>query len=204
MDTDIMLNTGIVNIDTVYGGIRGTTLSSHRNLRYWKTVVECGIKAVIELRNTDHSERLCELCREFNIRYFPFPLDSHKVPDEEIATRLDEFFCIIDGGEFYIACAMGLHRTDMALSIYWVLHGADRNLPPPYLKGHFPSPSESDRKNVNPENINRRLNSLYKYLIENGYEGFPDKETFIRRKQLLLAPYYKMEEIIADKCKTMS
>ncbi len=39
---------------------------------------------------------------------------------------------------------------------------------------------------------------------ENGYEGFPDKETFIRRKQLLLAPYYKMEEIIADKCKTMS
>ena len=34
MNTDLILNTGIENIDVVYGGVRGTTLSSRRNYAY--------------------------------------------------------------------------------------------------------------------------------------------------------------------------
>lgn len=89
------------------------------------------------------------------------------------------------GGGFYIACAMGLHRTDMALSIYWMFHGAELNLQPPYLKGHFPIP-DSGRKAVDPAKIFRRLNSLYEYLTENRLIDIPDKATFaLRRKELI-------------------
>ena len=54
MDARLLLNTCIENIDTVYGGVRGTTLSSRHNLRYWQTVVQSGVKTVVELRDGDH------------------------------------------------------------------------------------------------------------------------------------------------------
>ena len=177
MNKELILNTGIQNIATVYGGVRGTTLSSRHNMRHWQTVVDSGIRTIIELRDEDHSDRLYRMCEIHGIRYFAFPMDSHSVPNEVIAPRLQEFFEIIDNGDFYIACAMGLHRTDMALSIYWMFHGADRNLQPPYLKGHFPMP-DSGRKGVDPAKIFRRLNSLYEYLTENRLIDIPDKATF--------------------------
>ena len=77
MNAESILSTGIANIDTVYGGVRGTTLSSRHNLRHWQTIAESGIRTVIELRNEDHSGRLCRLCKEYDIYYFPFPLGSH-------------------------------------------------------------------------------------------------------------------------------
>ena len=185
MDIRLLLNTGIENIDTVYGGVRGTTLSSRHNLRHWQNVVQSGVRTVIELRDGDHSDRLCSLCEQNNIRYFAFPLDRHTVPNEVIATKLQQLFEIIDGGDFYIACAMGLHRTDMALSIYWMFHGAELQLCPPYLKGHFPMP-DSGRKGVDPSKIFRRLNSLYEYLCDNRVIEIPDNQTFaLRRKELI-------------------
>ncbi len=186
MNAESILSTGIANIDTVYGGVRGTTLSSRHNLRHWQTIAESGIRTVIELRNEDHSERLCRLCKEYDIYYFPFPLDSHSVPDEVIASGLQELFDIIDKGDFYIGCAMGLHRTDMALSIYWMFHGADKGLPPPYLKGHFPDTTATGREYVDPGRIFRRLNSLYNYLSENIFFDIPDRDTFAMRRKMLV------------------
>lgn len=185
MDVRLLLNTGIENIDTVFGGVRGTTLSSRHNLRHWQAIAQSGVKTVVELRDGDHSDRLCSLCEQNNIRYFAFPIDSHTVSNEVIAPKLQQLFEIIDSGDFYIACAMGLHRTDMALSIYWMFHGADLNLQPPYLKGHFPM-LDSGRKCVDPAKIFRRLNSLYEYLNENRLIDIPDKATFtMRRKELI-------------------
>ena len=130
MNTELILGTNIQNIDTAYGGVRGTTLSSRHNICHWQTVVDSGILTIIELREKDHSDRLCRLCEQYGIRYFAFPMDSHSVPNEVIASRLQEFFELIDNGDFYIACAMGLHRTDMALSIYWMFHGVDNGMNP--------------------------------------------------------------------------
>ncbi len=183
MNTQSLLNIDIENIDRVYGGIRGTTLSSHRNLKYWPLIVECGIKTIIELRRDDHSERLCALCERYGIRYFAIPIDSHSTADAHIAELLAEFFRVIDEGNFYIACAMGLHRTDIALSIYWMFHGADLGLAPPYLKGHTYN-GELKLANIN-NKIIRRLNSLYRYLQENPIIPIPDEATFKQRKAIL-------------------
>ncbi len=183
MNTDLILNTGIENIDVVYGGVRGTTLSSRHNMRHWRTVVDGGVRTIIELRDEDHSDRLCRMCEIYGIRYFAFPLDSHSVPNEVIAPRLQEFFDIVDKGDFYIACAMGLHRTDLALTTYWMFHGADNGLQPPFLKGHILNGEIVTNRLHN--KVFRRLNSLYAYLSENPIIKIPDKDTFNYRKKVL-------------------
>lgn len=184
MHTALLLNSGIENIDTIYEGMRGTTLSSRHNMRHWTTVVESGIKTIIELRKEDHSNRLCQMCVKHGIRYFEFPIDSYNVADENIAPKLPNLFSAIDEGAFYIACAMGLHRTDLALSIYWIFHGANKGLPPPFLKGHI----ENDTIVINRvhNKIFRRLNSLYNYLSTHNIIPIPDVNTFKKRKELLL------------------
>ena len=184
MNTELILSTNIQNIDNAYGGVRGTTLSSRHNICHWQTVVDSGIQTIIELREDDHSDRLCRLCEQYGIRYFAFPMDSHSVPNEVIASRMQEFFELIDNGGFYIACAMGLHRTDMALAIYWMFHGADCGLNPPVLKGH----TESGELILNrlQNKVFRRLNSLYEYLSGNTSICIPDRNTFIQRKNALV------------------
>ena len=184
MNINQLINTGIQNIATVYGGVRGTTLSSRHNMRYWQTVVDSGVRTIIELRNEDHSDRLCRMCEMYGIRYFALPMDSHSVPNEAIALRLREFFELVDNGDFYIACPMGLHRTDMALSIYWLFHGADNGMNPPILRGHIANGElVLDRLN---NKVFRRLNSLYAYLMENNIIPVPDRETFAQRKRDLI------------------
>lgn len=183
MNTQLMLDTGIANIDCVFGGMRGTTLSSHHNLRHWHAVVESGVKSVIDLRDGDHTDRLCQLCERNGIHYFSFPMDSHLVPNERIATNLVEFFRTVDAGDFYIACAMGLHRTDLALSIYWVFHGVEQGIVPPFLKGHV-SDGRMVLERFN-NKVVRRLNSLYAYLVEHPVIPVPDADTFKRRKREL-------------------
>ena len=184
MNTELLLNTGIQNIATIYGGVRGTTLSSHHNMRHWHIVVDSGIRTIIELRDEDHSDRLCKMCEMYGIRYLAFPMDSHSIPNEVIASRLREFFELVDNGDFYIACAMGLHRTDMALSIYWLFHGADNGMNPPILRGHIANGElVLDRLN---NKVFRRLNSLYNYLVENNIIPVPDRNTFAQRKRDLI------------------
>ena len=184
MNTELILSTNIQNIDTAYGGVRGTTLSSRHNMRYWQTVVDSRIRTIIELRDEDHSDRLCRMCEIHGIRYFAFPMDSHSVPNEVISSRLQEFFELIDNGDFYIACAMGLHRTDMALSIYWMFHGVDNGMNPPILRGHIiDGELVLDRLN---NKVFRRLNSLYAYLMNNNVIPVPDRETFAQRKRDLI------------------
>ncbi len=184
MDISLILNAEIKNLDITYGGVRGTTLSSRHNMRHWQTVVDSGIRTIIELRDEDHSDRLCRMCEIHSIRYFAFPMDSHSVPNEVISSRLQEFFELIDNGDFYIACAMGLHRTDMALSIYWMFHGVDNGMNPPILRGHIVDGElVLDRLN---NKVFRRLNSLYAYLMDNNGIHIPNRETFAQRKKDLI------------------
>ena len=79
---------------------------------------------------------------------------------------------------------MGLHRTDMALSIYWMFHGADNGMNPPILKGHIADGElVFDRLN---NKVFIRLNSLYAYLMEKNIIPIPDRETFVQSKKDLI------------------
>lgn len=85
----------------------------------------------------------------------------------------------IDKGNFYIACAMGLHRTDITLCVYWVFYGADRGIEPPILQGY------TAEKGFTTNKIMRILNAIYQYITEvNNIEPFP-VEVFKDRKKMI-------------------
>ena len=134
LDIERIINTDIPDIAPVYGGVRGRTISSQKQAYAWKSLVEAGLRQVIDLRKDYSADRYPELCRKYGVDYFHYPIDNDH---ETIAKMVEMFptFCKkIDKGDFYIACAMGLHRTDIALCTYWVFYAADKGIAPHPLK----------------------------------------------------------------------
>ena len=118
MDVQRVIDSGIPDVAPVFGGVRGRTLSS-KHLKYaWPIIAEAGVKTVIDLRNLDSSNRLVEYCEQYGMEFFHYPVDKKKLNTEVMVDRLLRFCELIERGDFYIACAMGLHRTDIALSLY--------------------------------------------------------------------------------------
>ena len=79
----------------------------------------------------------------------------------------------------YIACAMGLHRTDIALCTYWVFYAADKGTVPPPNRGYRQENGHNTNK------IKRVLNAFYQYMTErDGKEPMPI-EVFKERKKVV-------------------
>jgi hypothetical protein len=113
------------------------------------------------------------------VDYFHYPIDN----DHETIVKMAELFPVfcerIDQGDFYIACAMGLHRTDIALCTYWMFYAADKGITPPQIRGY------RKEKGMNTSKIMRILNALYKYWTEqNGKEPMP-VDVFRKRKEII-------------------
>lgn len=49
LDIEKIIQTEIPDIAPVYGGVRGRTISSHKQAYAWKTVVAAGLRQVIDL-----------------------------------------------------------------------------------------------------------------------------------------------------------
>lgn len=177
LDVEKILSTGIPDLAPVYGGFRGRTLSSTKQLHAWKTMMEAGINQVIDLRADYTSDFYYELCRKSGIAYFHYSVSYEEV--EQMARLFPEFCRLIDNGRFYIACAMGLHRTDIALCTYWVFYAADKGIVPPAIRGYRRVDGHTTSK------IMRILNALYKYwTLQNGKEPMPI-EVFRERKEII-------------------
>ena len=152
LDIKRALSTNIPDIHPAYGGLRGRTLSSSRQLYAWKTLVESGLRQVI-------AELFPELCEK------------------------------IDRGNFYIACAMGLHRTDIALCLYWVFYAADNGIAPPRLHGYLKADGRG------PEKILRMLNAFYRFKTEKeGQKPIPE-DVFKERKEVIIELNRKLKPV---------
>ena len=177
LNVEKILSTGIPDLAPVYGGFRGRTLSSTKQLHAWKTMMEAGINQVIDLRADYTSDFYNELCRKSGIAYFHYSVSYEEV--EQMVRLFPEFCRLIDNGRFYIACAMGLHRTDIALCTYWVFYAADKGIAPPAIRGYRRVDGHTTSK------IMRILNALYKYwTLQNGKEPMPI-EVFRERKEII-------------------
>lgn len=175
-------NIGIVDFDAVLGkGIRGRTLSSHP--WFLPRLKEAGIKNIIDLRTHDTSSKYENLVIEAGMLFHHFEMDSKRTNDRVIIDELPELFKLLDKGSFFISCAMGLHRTDIALSIYYVFHPKVPEEFIPILKGHRVNGK------LRLDDIARRLNSLYRNLTEEDYNllSLPKdyENEFMKRKKLL-------------------
>ena len=168
MDIESILSTHIPDIAPVYGGVRGRTISSYKQAYAWKTIVAAGLKQVIDLRKDYSSDRYPELCHQYGIDYFHFPIDNDSETIAKMVELFPQFCEKIDQGNFYIACAMGLHRTDIALCTYWVFYAADKGIAPPPIRGYRQEEGHNTNK------IMRVLNALYSYITEQtGKEPMP-------------------------------
>lgn len=173
------IQTQIPDIAPVYGGVRGRTMSSRHQAYAWPAIKEAGVKTIIDLREMDKSDKLPYLCKYHELEYFHYPIDNHARTIAQMVALFPQYCVQIDRGDFYIACAMGLHRTDIALCTYWMFYGADKGISPPPIRGY----RLEDGHNTN--KIMRVLNAFYQYKAEvDGKEPMPI-EVFKERKKMI-------------------
>lgn len=171
--------TRIPDLAPVYGGARGRTMSSRHQAYAWRALQEAGVKTIIDLREKDKTERLPALCKEYGMWYFHYPVDTAAETIAQMVELFPQFCELIDAGDFYIACAMGLHRTDIALNAYWLFHAADQGIQPPAIHGF----RQEDGHTL--DKLNRVLNAIYTAFTElNGIEPM-SQQTFKERKNLI-------------------
>lgn len=181
LDVERIMATNIPDIHPAYGGVRGRTMSSKHQSYAWPVLVEAGVNTVIDLRDVDSSDRLPRLCEMYGLEYFHYPVNNQAKQVESMVALMPQFCEIIDRGGFYIACAMGLHRTDIALCTYWVFYAADRGVAAPPIRGYLQADGHDTEK------IMRVLNSIYKYMTEQyGVEPMP-LDVFKKRKKTINA-----------------
>ena len=162
--------------------VRGESLSNKNNKRFIPLVKRYGIEQIIDLKTTDYSENFEKLIRTAKMDYHHYPIDSSTISSREIINILPDFFEQINKGHFYIACAQGKHRTDIALAINYVFNPKSAN--PPILYGH------KTKNGLRIDDIAKRLNSIFKELTEEdklklGHLNF-DEKAFKTRKKMLI------------------
>ncbi len=172
--------TQIPDLAPVYGGARGRTMSSRHQAYAWRALQEAGVKVIIDLREKDKTDRLLVLCEEYGMRYFHYPVDTSAEVIAQMVELFPQFCQLIDAGDFYIACAMGLHRTDIALNAYWLFHAADHGVQPPTIHGYRREDGHTLDK------LNRVLNALYAGFTECNGVGPMSQQTFKERKSIII------------------
>lgn len=177
-----ILSLPIANISRVNDHIiRGETLWASRNRRYLQEVKDAGIEVIIDFRTADFTEKFSELCGRIGLEYRHYPIDKANQSDDELWRVLPEMFDLLDNRNCYISCQQGLHRTDIALAIYFMFHCPETV---PKLIGHI------KKGTLRCDDVMRRINSLYKALTQETAEkaGLPqisETEFQLRRKMLL-------------------
>lgn len=144
-------------------------------------------KVIIDLRTTDHTDRYDRNVAEAGLEYHNLSIDSRNTDVHQIIASLPLLFELMDKGNFYISCAMGRHRTDIAIALYCVLHPSVPFSEVPEMKRH----RNVEKKLFLCDDIATRLNSIMKAITPPKKElaalGLPaDYETeFNRRKKQL-------------------
>lgn len=164
-------------------GVRGRTMSGPHNLWLLDKVREAGVRTVIDLRTHDHTDRFEQNVRHAGMNYLSVPVDKRHTDVHEIIAGLPGLFEILDQGDFYISCAMGLHRTDIALALYYVFHPTVAYEDVPEMRGHRVNGQ------FRCEDIAARLNSIIKAITPEELKmlGLPEPydTEFARRKKRL-------------------
>lgn len=176
----------IVDLAPVYDrGVRGRTMSGRGSNWLLAKVREAGVKVIIDLRTADHTDRYDRNVSEVGLEYHSLPIDSKNTDVHQIIGSLPLLFELMDKGYFYIACAMGRHRTDIAIALYYVMHPFVPFDEVPEMRGH----RNVEKKLFRLDDIAARLNSIIKAITpdELATLGLPtDYETeFQRRKKHL-------------------
>ena len=173
MDIAKLSELGIRNVHSVFGrGVRGETLARGCHMgQTLEDVKAAGVRTIIDLRTADHNDKLCRRCFDIGICYLHVPTDAKTMGSEELAATLPTLFDAIDGNGFYLSCQQGLHRTDIALALYFFYHD---DCEVPQMVGHC------TKAFLRCDDIMRRINMMRPFFPETTEVMFAE-----RRKRFL-------------------
>ena len=119
-----------------YNGIRGKTPLSKGSLKGIEKKLdclkECDITTIIDLRDKKTCrQEVKDLVAKSEMVYFSLPVEriSGGKCDIDFLNTITRFFDIINKGGFFIGCANGESRTDLALGINYVCNKKAKNVP---------------------------------------------------------------------------
>lgn len=122
--------------------VRGVTLSEE-STDVLKKLKECGIEKVIDLRNDiERSPKYAQDCANIGLKYLSFQVNPNAVNSVVNLQQLPKFFKAMNDGRCYIACKLGLHRTDFAVTLNYLLNPKEPVSPP--VLTHIFMPGEPD------------------------------------------------------------
>ena len=151
----------IVDLAPVYNrGVRGRTMSGCDNIWMLSRVRDAGVKVVIDLRTHDYTTRYGRSVEDAGLEYHSIPIDGRQTNVRNIIPMLPLLFELLDRGSFYIACAHGLHRTDIAIALYYVFHPSVPFGDVPEMRGY----RDMDNKTFRCDDIAARLNSIIRAI----------------------------------------
>lgn len=128
--------------------VRGATLETSKP-EVLAELKKCGIKRVIDLRkeggiDTEYANN----CRKNGLDYFniviPNPIEKKDI--QVFLNKLPKFFEIMNIGKNYVACFLGLHRTDLATSINYLMNPKEPSSPP--VLSHIFDDNEKNCTNI--------------------------------------------------------
>ena len=90
---------------------------------------------------------------KFNKRNSKFTIEEQKGVTHNFAILMKKFFDLMNKGHLYIGCLLGLHRTDFAVIINYLLNPKEPKTPP--ILSHMIYNSEKD---VTDEKIGKTIN----------------------------------------------
>lgn len=158
---DILKQYPIVDLAPVYDkGVRGRTMSGRGSNWLLDKVHEAGVTTIIDLRTADQTDRYYHNVMEAGMKYHSIPIDSKAMDVHQIIASLPRLFELMDRGNFFMACAMGRHRTDIAIALYYVFHPTVPVDAVPEMKGH----RNVEKKEFRYDDIAARLNSVMKSM----------------------------------------
>lgn len=171
-------------------GIRGKTPLSKASKKGIEKrldcIKECGITSIIDLRD----KKICkqetiDLVAQNGLNYFNLPIEriSDGKCDIGFLDTITQFFDIINKGNFFIGCANGESRTDLALGINFVCNKEAKNVP--VLKWLHTGNNDMNLKN-NIKIINKIISKQPDYVKNWGWQDYEEyeKESMERLKNV--------------------
>lgn len=164
--------------------VRGVTLAN-QSPALLTELKECGINTIIDLRPEGSDEsRYAENCRKNGLDYFNLKIRDNipifnapfagKMSAEErraaivkFVHQLGDFFNLMDNGKNYMACLLGLHRTDLAVTMNYLLNPKEPTTPPTLSHMFFPEETNLTNKYIGKvKNMLKNLSSKDKEFLK--------------------------------------
>ena len=120
----------------------------------------CNIDTIIDLRNREVcNKRTIDFVQNNCLNYYNFPVEeiSNEAINRASIDKMSEFFDVINKGNFYIGCANGESRTDLAVGLNYVCNPNAQNVP----RLRWLHTGNSDMS------LNKNVKKLNKYIQQN-------------------------------------